>query len=389
MPVSLASSADPFALYARLRKAAPVHRLTLPGGAAVWLVTRYDDVRSGLADPRLSLCKVHARGWTGLSLPAALDANLLNMDPPGHTRVRRLVASAFHPRRVAEMRPRVRAVADALLDAIAPLGRADLVGAFAAPLPIAVISELFGIPAGDRDDFRAWTNAMLRAESAADRAELGDAVAKIHRFLLDLVDRKRSDPGDDLVSAMIVARDDGDRLSENELVSLSFLVLFAGYENTVNLIGNGVLALLAGPERLAELRSDPGLLPAVVEEALRYDPPAPVSIRRFPIEDVEIGGVRIPAGETVLLGLASANRDPARFGAPDSFVPGRADNAHLSFGHGIHFCIGAALARLEGQVAIAGLLERFPRLALDGPVERLRWLESFRTRSLVELPVTF
>jgi cytochrome P450 len=362
----------------------PARRMVLQDGSAVWLVTRYTEVRAALADPRLSLDKRHATGWAGFTLPPALDANLLNMDPPQHTRIRSLVSQAFTPRRVAQMRPGVQRLADRLLDAFPSGGPVDLIAAYAEPLPIGVVGEMFDVSLEDLARLRGWTNDMV----TGSREAVGAAIGSIHRFLAELVAHRRAAPGTDLLSAMIAARDEGDRLSEDELTSLAFLVLFAGYENTVNLIGNGVLALLRDPARAAALRADPGLLPSAVDELMRYDPPAPVSIRRFPTEDVTIGEVTVPKGETVLLGLAAANRDPDRWADPDSLDLGRAENPHLSLGHGIHYCLGAPLARLEGQIAIGTLLRRRPDLALAVPVEELRWRPTFRSRGLVELPVT-
>ncbi|WP_181809631.1 cytochrome P450 family protein, partial [Streptomyces shenzhenensis] len=375
--------ADPYTGYARLREAGPVHRVAGTDGLPAWLVTRYEDVRQALADPRLSLDKANAGpgGYRGLALPPALDANLLNMDPPDHTRVRRLVSRAFTPRRVALLREPVRRTADALLDAMAPLGRTDLIAAYAAPLPIAVICELLGVPAEDRPDLRAWTDALVVPDPARpERAK--EAVGALLAFFSLLLARKRAEPADDLLSAMIAVRDEEDRLSEDELMSLAFLILFAGYENTVHLIGNATLALLRNPGQLAALRADPERLGPAVEELARYDGPAPLAIRRFPTEDVTIGGVTVPAGETVLLSLAAAHRDPRRFPDPDRLDIGRDATGHLALGHGIHYCLGAPLARLETEIALGALLERFPRLGLDVPVDRLVWRPSMRTRGL-------
>jgi cytochrome P450 len=361
----------------RMREQGPVHRLALPDGAVVWLITRYADVRAALADSRLSLDKRHARGWRGFALPPALDANLLNMDGPDHSRIRRLVTQAFTPRRVDVLRPRIRQAAGSLLDAIADQGRADLIAAYAGPLPIAVICDLLGIPTRDRADFRCWTNTMLATppEPPAVRAAIG----ALHGFLTALIAAKRRAPGDDLLSFLIAARDSDDRLSEDELTSLAFLILFAGYENSVNLIGTAALHLLTHRGRTADTT-------ALVDELMRVEPPAPVSIRRFPVVDVTIGGTTIAAGETVLLALAAANRDPARFGDPVAFDADRPDNAHLSLGHGVHYCLGAALARAEAEIAVEVLVARLPKLALAGQVS---WRPSFRTRGLATLPVTF
>ncbi|MFI1032562.1 cytochrome P450 [Streptomyces sp. NPDC020951] len=405
--------ADPYPAYARLREAGPVHRITGTDGLPAWLVTRYDDVRRALADPRLSLDKRNARpgGYRGLALPPALDANLLNMDPPDHTRIRRLVSQAFTPRRVAALRTPIRETADALLDAIEPLGRADLIASYAAPLPIAVICDLLGVPPHDRRDFRSWTDALV-APDPAEPSRTKQAVGSMLAFFTRLIADKRSNPADDLLSALIAVRDeengeadgeaDGkadskvggkaggeDRLSEDELMSLAFLILFAGYENTVHLIGNATVALLAHPDQLAALRADPGRLGSAVEELARYDGPAPLAIRRFPTEDLTIGGVTVPAGDTVLLGLAAAHRDPARFTDPDRLDLGRDATGHLALGHGIHYCLGAPLARLETEIALAALLDRFPRLSLAVPAGELRRRPAMRARGLLALPVTY
>ncbi|MET9481258.1 cytochrome P450 [Streptomyces sp. NPDC006638] len=383
--------ADPYDVYARLRETAPVRRITGPDGMPAWIVTRYDDVRQALTDPRLSLDKRHALpgNYRGFSLPPALDANLLNMDPPDHTRIRRFVVQAFTARRTERLREPIRRTAGELLDAMAPAGRADLVASYAAPLPIAVICELLGVPAEDRRDFREWTDALITPDPARPDG-MKNAVRAMLGFFTGLIGRKRAEPDDDLLSALIAARDESDdRLSEDELVSLAFLILFAGYENVIQLIGTATLALLRDPDRLAALRAEPAAMPAAVEEFLRYDGPALTALRRFPVEDMTIGGVTVPAGETVLLSLASANRDPRRFPDPDRLDLDRDTAGQLALGHGIHYCLGAPLARLETEIALTALLERFPRLALDVPDDTLRWRPSTRARGLRELPVRF
>ncbi|MFG2950952.1 cytochrome P450 family protein [Streptomyces adustus] len=382
--------ADPYSVYARLREAGPVHRITGTDGLPAWLVTRYDDVRQGLADPRLSLDKRNATpgGYHGFALPPALDANLLNMDPPDHTRIRRLVSKAFTPRRVELLREPVRRIAGTLLDALAPLGRADLISAYAAPLPIIVICDLLGVAPGDRQDFRSWTDALVAPDP--DRPEQArEAVRSLLGFFTGLLAAKRAAPADDLLSALIAVRDEEDRLTEDELMSLAFLVLVAGYENTVHLIGNATLALLGHPDQLAALRADPGRLGPAVEELARYDGPVPLAVRRFPVEDVTIGGVDVPAGETVLLSLAAAHRDPRRFADPDRLDLGRDAGGHLALGHGIHYCLGAPLARMETEVALSALLDRFPGLALDLPPDGPRRRPSMRSRGLLSLPVRY
>ncbi|MFF3742547.1 cytochrome P450 family protein [Streptomyces kronopolitis] len=387
---------DPHAAYAALREAGPVHRITGADGSPAWLVTRYDDVRSALADPRLSLDKRHAGpgGYRGFALPPALDANLLNMDPPDHTRVRRLVVKAFTPGRVETLRAPVRRVADELLDAMAGRGRADLIADYAGPLPITVICDLLGIPQRDRRDFLAWSDALITPDPSRPEA-MKHAIGAMLEFYTGLIAAKRAEPGDDLLSDLIAVRDDapgddgGDRLTEDELTSLAFLILFAGYENTVHLIGNAVLGLLDHPELLRQLQHNPAELPPAVEEFLRFDSPGPLAIRRFPREDLEIGGVRIPAGDSVLLSIASANRDPARFPAPDVLDRGRDLSGHLAMGHGIHYCLGAPLARMEAVTAIEALLARFPGLRLDAPRGELRHRRSLRSRGLISLPVAW
>ena len=379
----------PYDVYRRLRDTAPVHRIAGPDGTPAWIVTRYDDVRAALADPRLSLDKRYATAGTykGFSLPPALDANLLNMDPPDHTRIRRLVGRAFTPRRIERLRGPIRRTADRLLDALGSHGTTDLIASYAAPLPITVICDLLGIPDEHRLDFRVWTDTLVAPDPAAGPAAGKEAVVAMLGFFTRLLADKRREPADDLLSDLIAVRDEGDRLSEDELMSLAFLILFAGYENTVQLIGNAVLALFHHPGQLAALREDPARLPAATEEFLRYEGPALLAIRRFPVEDVTIGGVTVPAGETVWVSPSAANRDPDRFPDPDRPDLARDASGHLALGHGIHYCLGAPLARAETEIALAALLERFPDLALAEPTPR--WRNSLRARGLLALQVSY
>jgi cytochrome P450 len=377
---------DLFGVSARLRAAGPVHRIVTAEGETAWLVTRYPDVRAALADPALSLDNANARaGYRGSSLPPALARHLLNTDPPDHARLRRLVGQAFTTRRIDGLAEGIRATADRLLDALAGHDGADLVAAYAAPLPMAVICDLLGVPAADQDEFRAWTHTLV--DSAPDRGrQLRAAVAGIDGYTRALIGRKRANPGDDLLSALIEARDVGDRLSEDELTSFTFVLFAAGYETSMGLISVGLLELLRRPGPRAALRTDPA---GLVEELLRFCVPAALATRRFAREPVEIGGVRIPPGELVLLSLASANRDPDRFDGADELVPSRGGHGHLAFGHGIHHCLGAPLARLEARIALERLLDRFPRLALADPAAPPEWRPSTRTHGLRRLPVTF
>ncbi|MGP3988846.1 cytochrome P450 family protein [Streptomyces sp. 3N207] len=391
--------AMPHAVYNKLRDEAAVHRVALPDGAEVWLVTRDKDVRAGLADPRLSVNKAHSTGgYQGFSLPPALDANLLNLDHDDHIRLRRLVAQGFTPRRAEAMRAGIQAVADRLTDGLAERlesdGVADLVQEFAAPLPLTVVCDLFEVPEADRRPFASWVTTMLAMESPQ---QVGEAISQMHDFLRRLVAERRSAPGDDLLSALIEARDEGDRLSEDELCSLAFLVLGAGIENVQHLLSGGFLALLRHPRQLAALRGDSSLLPDAVEELMRYAHPNLTAIRRFPTEPVEFGGVRIPAGDTVLFALAAAHRDPARYEEPDRFDIRRrtggtsrpeAGGMHLALGQGMHYCLGAPLARMEIGLALEALLSRFPVLRLAVEPDELRWQTSFRSHALRALPLT-
>jgi len=377
-------------VHARLRARRPVTPVVLPGGPGAWLITGYAEARAALADPRLSK---HMPGWHPEpdSIFAALDLHMLNSDPPDHERLRKLVNKAFTARRVERLRPRITAITAGLLEDV-PAGRGqggppevDLLASFAFPLPITVICELLGIPAADRDDFRTWS-ATIVANTAAPGVFQAHATAMV-RYFKALLAAKRSEPADDLLSDLIAARDEADSLSENELVSMAFLLLVAGHETTVNLIASGVLALLLNPAELARLRAEPALIGGAVEELLRYVNPVNHTTFRCAAEPVEIGGVRISRGDPVLVALSGANRDPARFGHPDRLNLGRDSAGHLAFGHGIHYCLGAPLARLEAEIAISGLLARFGSISLAVPAASLRWRPSTLIHGLESLPV--
>ncbi len=385
MPFDAAYISDPYTTAERLRRDAPVHHVTSPDGQPLWLVTGYAAARDALTDPRLSLDRRNSGGgYSGFNLPPALDRNLLNMDPPAHTRVRGLVAQAFTPRRVEQLSSGIRQTADDLLGQLDDSGTADLMSGYAAVLPIIVICDLLGVPSGDRHDFRAWTNTLIIPQPGDDPRK---AMTEMLAFLLGLIAAKRAQPGDDLISALIQARDGDDRIQEDELISLVFLVLWAGYETTVDLIGNGLLAILTNPEVRDGLLDGRYAAADVTEELLRFDGPAILSIRRFPVQDVEISGVTIPAGDTVMISLAAANRDPSRFENPGTVIPDRRDRGHLAFGHGIHHCLGAHLARAEGSIGIGAVLRRYPAIQLAVPARDLAWRPSIRTHGLQSLPV--
>ncbi|WP_371614305.1 cytochrome P450 [Streptomyces sp. NBC_00454] len=386
--------ADPFPLYRRLREDGPVRRVVIAGGLEAWLVTRYEDGLAALSDSRLS-SDVRDASDTRLlrQLPdterEAMLGTMLRSDPPDHTRLRRLVSKAFTAHRVADMGPRIQAVTDRLLDTVVAAGSADLVADFALPLPVTVISELLGVPVDERHEFQHWTDRMImRGAEPPDPAVVNEAWQHMRAYVTELIRAKRADPGEDLLSALVAARDEEQRLTEDELVAMVFLLLAAGYITTVNLIGGGLAMLLAHPDQLALLRRDPGLLPGAIEEFLRYDGPVSPGIARFAREDLEIAGVRIPRGATVLIGSAVADRDPGRFPDPDRLDITRPDNAHLAFGHGLHYCLGAPLARLEGRIAIGTALRRLPGLALAVPPAQIPWRPG-GLRGPLTLPVTF
>jgi cytochrome P450 len=375
---------DPYSVHARLRAQRPVTPVVMPGGMSAWLITGYAEARAALADPRLLK---RMPGWHPPpdSIFAALDVHMLNSDPPDHERLRRLVNRAFTPRRVEGLRPRITAITEGLLDDLAGRPEADLLASFAFPLPITVICELLGVPAGDRDDFRAWS-ATIVSDTVTPAVFTEHATAMISYFLA-LLAAKRREPADDLLSALLAARDSGDRLSENELVSMAFLLLVAGHETTVNLIASGLLALLLNPAELSRLRADPALTGAAVEELLRYVNPVNNATFRCAAEPLEIAGLRISRGDPVLVSLSGANRDPDRFSDPDRLNLGRDGSGHLAFGHGIHYCLGAPLARLEAEIAFAGLLARFGSIRLAVPASSLRWRPSTLIHGLEALPV--
>ncbi|OII65110.1 MULTISPECIES: cytochrome P450 [unclassified Streptomyces] len=398
-------AADPYPAYAWLREHAPVHRTRLPSGVDAWLVTRYADARQALADQRLSKNPAHhaepahAKGKTGIpgERKAELMTHLLNIDPPDHTRLRRLVSKAFTPRRVAAFAPRVQELTDSLIDGFATKGEADLIHDFAFPLPIYAICDLLGVPREDQDDFRDWAGQMIR-HGSAPRGGVARAVKRMRAYLVELIHRKREDRrhegAEDLISGLIRASDHGEHLTENEAAAMAFILLFAGFETTVNLIGNGTYALLRDPGQRARLQrslaaGETGLLATGVEELLRYDGPVELATWRFATEPLTLGGQEIGRGDPVLVVLAAADRDPERFDDPDTLDLARTDNQHLGYGHGIHYCLGAPLARLEGQTALATLLTRLPDLDLAvGPGE-LRWRGGLIMRGLRTLPVRF
>jgi len=385
---------DPYPLYAELRRQGPVRRVVLADGRPAWLVTRYEEARQALTDPRLYKDSERAREANPDAVSPRLRAlfagrNMLAADPPEHTRLRTIVSNAFTPSRIEGLRPRVGEIADAILDEMAGRPQADLIASFAFPLPVTVICDLLGVPLAHRDSLRTWITAMFGAPpTPAGDAEALEASDRLCAYLSRLLAAKQEHPGDDLLSGLVAASHDGERLGDAEVLSTTFLLVTAGHDTTVNLIGNGTAALLRHPDQLAALRADESLIPSAVEEFLRFDGPVHHATFRFTAEPLELAGVSIPANQPVLVVLAGADRDPERFPDPDRLDVRRPDNRHLAFGHGIHFCLGAPLARLEGQIAFASLLRRFPELRLAVEPGELRWRHGLVLRGLRELPVT-
>lgn len=386
--------ANAHAVFARMREHDPIFcQPGMDGKTMIWFVSRYDDVDAILRD------EVHfARDFHQLypSDPdlspvfALIDNHMLNKDGADHARLRGLVNKAFSPRIVAAMRPRVQAIADELIDRVQRRGEMNLVDDYAFPLPIIVIAELLGIPAEDRDKFRVWSDAVVEPSIGEEGQRRFIALMTAFTdYLRVLFAQRRREPRDDLITALLHAEQAGDRLSEPELFSMVVLLIVAGHETTVTLIGNGALALLQHPDKLKALRRDPSLWPQAVEEILRYDSPVERALTRWVTADVAIGGTLMRRGELVVPLLASANRDAGAFEHADALDVHRRHNPHLAFGKGVHYCLGAPLARMEGKIALSTLFRRLPNLRLAVPAESLEWRLVPLFRSLNKLPVAW
>lgn len=384
---------DPYPLYRQMREEAPVH---WDGWA--WNLTRHADVMLAFTDPRFSSDRFGTPDWLepGYArevrpLYDVTNLFILFMDPPDHSRLRGLVAQAFSAKMVEATRPKIQTAVDALLERVAPSGEMDIIADLANPLPGIVIAEMLGVPKEDQPRFKRWANDYARfLGTLGDHQELRDAanraVIELSDYIREIAARRRSEPRDDLITALVQAEEQGERLTHDELVATCFLLLFAGNETTTNLIGNGILTLLRRPDALRDLREQPTLLRTAIEEFLRWESPVQFTDRAV-TEDIEIGGQRILAGQSVRTILGAANRDPAQFDHPETLDLGRRPNRHIGFAHGIHFCLGAPLARAEGQIAIHTLVQRFPELA--AATDRVEWLRNHVFRGLKALPVTF
>ena len=381
-------AADPHLVYAALRERGPVHRVLVPGSGESWLVVTRDAARAALTDPRLRNDIRHSSTWQDDG-GHALGRNMLQTDPPDHTRLRRLVAGHFTPARIAALRPRIVETAADLLAELPERGEVDLVSRYALPLPVTVICDLFGVPAADRTVFHAWSNELVMPASPEAGAS---AAAALGAYLAELIHQKRGAQEADLLSDLVAtAREPAPEspLTSEELLGMAFLLLVAGHETTVNLISATVHALLTHPDQLELLRSEPDLAGAAVEEALRHHSPVHATAFRFAAESLDLAGTHIPAGDAVQISLAAASRDPLHFPEPDRFELRRRGPGHLAFGHGLHHCLGAALARTEAAIAVRLLLHHCPDLALAADPATLTWRTSTLLRGLSELPVRF
>lgn len=387
--------ANPYPFYARLRAEAPVFRTVLPDKQPAWLVTRYSDVIAILKDEQRfaknptnakTLEQVKKMPWVP-PMFRAFSQNMLDSDGEQHTRLRGLVHKAFTPQLVEHMRTRVETLADELLDKAARQGHMDVIKDYALPIPLTIISEIMGIGPADQAAFHRWMGTIMELGSTAFPLLGIPNLWAIQRFFRRTIKERRVEPREDLITALVRAEEAGDKLNEDELLAMLLILLIAGHETTVNLIGNGTLALLENPDQMTLLRQKPELIKNVIEELLRFVSPVEQATERYAREDITLHGVTIPKGEMVLVVLASANRDEEQFENPDKLDITRENIKHVGFGQGVHYCVGAPLARLEGQIAINMLVQRLPHLRLGVAPEALRWRPTLTVRGLERLPV--
>ncbi|WP_433197104.1 cytochrome P450 family protein [Nocardia sp. CA-107356] len=381
----------PHVVYEALRKRGPIHRVRLDGVLG-WMIVDHDVAKQAFVEPTISkkigspegravMAEHGARG----RYDSAINDNMLFADPPQHTRLRRLVAKAFASRAIRDLGPRIEEIADTLLDDMTTRKSVDLLDSYAFPLPISVICELLGVPDGDKDAFRAWTAVLVNDSAAIE--ERTSAGLNFFTYLTELITVRTENPLDDLLSELIVAKDDNDRLDQQELISMLFLLLTAGHETSVNLIGNALLELLIDPRSADRLRTNPDKIPDFIEEILRYQGPVHFGTARYTTAPITLGNQDIGAGEFIMISIAAANRDPKRFAAPNRLDPDRRDTRNIAFGHGLHYCIGAALARMEATIALTRLLARIPAMSLNVTVSDVAWRKSLLIRGLTTLPV--
>lgn len=383
-------------IYKQLRENDPLHEIKMPDGQRAWLTTRYDDAVQTLKDNERftkNLRSLSPEEYAAIMPEKEMDLisrQMLSTDPPDHTRLRSIVSKAFSPQMIEEMNDEIQRITDDLIDKIQEKGSLEVIEDFAFPLPIIVISQMMGIPEDDHYLFKKWSNDFI--ESANNREKMKDAFPSIQAFrsyIEELIAERRKNPGSDLISMLIHAHDSGDKLTAEELSSTIWLLIVAGHETTVNLIGNGLLALLENPDQLRLWQSDQSLTPSSIEELLRYYSPVEIATARWASRDFTWQGKNVSKGDLIFVGLAAANRDPEQFEDPDRLDITRMKNKHIAFGNGIHFCLGAPLARLEGKIALSTLIRRLPNLRIDTASEEFKWRSGILMRGLERFPVTF
>lgn len=377
---------NPYPVYSKLRSMDPIHQVQFPDGQRGWLVTSYEDGAAVLKDQRFikDFSKLYGSSMDQMSV---FTQNMLFSDPPDHKRLRGLAQKAFTPKMIAGMRGRIEEITEELVEGMAGKEQVDLIDEFAFPLPIIVICEILGVPSADRDKFRRWSNSLIEGTSGEAGVSVYEHMTQFVQYLGQWFAKVREQPGEDLISKLIIAEEEGDRLTEKELYGVVSLLIIAGHETTVNLIGNTVLSLLSFPEQQKLLKEKPELIAQALEESLRYNGPVEFSTSRWANEDMEFGGKQFHRGDLVVVSLNSANHDPARFRDPETFDITREKSPHLAFGMGIHFCLGAPLARLEGEIAITKLLDRFPAMKLAVDESELDWRPGMIVRGVKKLPL--
>lgn len=376
---------NPYPVYEKLRQSDPILNLQFPDGRFGWLISNYEEAVEALKDGRFSKDVAKAMGQEQTSV---FSTNMLFSDPPDHKRLRGLVQKGFTPQRIADMRGHIQEIADNLLDAVSSKDSINLIDEYAFKLPIIVISEILGVPTEDQDKFRVWSNSIIGASNQEMNEQVVQHMNEFIAYLKDWFAKVREQPGDDMISQLVIAENQGDRLSEQELYGVVTLMIIAGHETTVNLIGNGVLALLEHPEQRKLLQEQPELIHGAIEEMLRYNGPVEFSTSRWAAEDMDFHGVHIKKGDLVVIALNSANRDASQFENPDIFDITREKSQHLAFGKGIHLCLGAPLARLEGEIAINTLLRRYPNFELQRDIDELEWRPGMIVRGVKEIPIS-